>query len=382
MKTIIIAPGAFKHSLSAREAAEAMARGLERSGLEGERVILPIADGGNGTLDAFLANGGERIETTVRDPLNRPTRAALGLLPDGETAVVEMALASGLELLRADELDALGASTYGTGQLLQTALERGARRIVVGMGGSATVDGGAGALQALGVRLLDAQGADIPPGGGGLSRVAQVDSSRLDPRWREVDVIIASDVTNPTNGETGAAAVFGPQKGASAEDVVILERNLTHFFGVVREQAGVDVLAVEGGGAAGALSAGLMAFLGGRIESGVDLLLDFNGFDAHLKNAGLVLTGEGQMDAQTVYGKGPIGVARRAREQGVATVALVGGLNTDDAVLHEAGIAAVLPVIPKPMTLEAALEQAAALVEGAALRLGYLLQIQVMDRSS
>lgn len=382
MKTIIIAPGAFKHSLSAREAAEAMARGLERSGLEGERVILPIADGGNGTLDAFLANGGERIEMTVRDPLNRPTRAALGLLPDGETAVVEMALASGLELLRADELDALGASTYGTGQLLQTALERGARRIVVGMGGSATVDGGAGALQALGVRLLDAQGADIPPGGGGLSRVTQVDSSRLDPRWREVDVIIASDVTNPTIGETGAAAVFGPQKGASAEDVVILEHNLTHFFGVVREQVGVDVLAVEGGGAAGALSAGLMAFLGGRIESGVDLLLDFNGFDAHLKNAGLVLTGEGQMDAQTVYGKGPIGVARRAREQGVATVALVGGLNTDDAVLHEAGIAAVLPVIPKPMTLEAALEQAAALVEGAALRLGYLLQIQVMDRSS
>ncbi|MBN8620358.1 MAG: glycerate kinase [Anaerolineae bacterium] len=382
MKTIIIAPGAFKHSLSAREAAEAMARGLERSGLEGERVILPIADGGNGTLDAFLANGGERIETTVRDPLNRPTRAALGLLPDGETAVVEMALASGLELLRADELDALGASTYGTGQLLQTALERGARRIVVGMGGSATVDGGAGALQALGVRLLDAQGVDIPPGGGGLSRVTQVDSSRLDARWREVDVIIASDVTNPTIGETGAAAVFGPQKGASAEDVVILEHNLTHFFGVVREQVGVDVLAVEGGGAAGALSAGLMAFLGGRIESGVDLLLDFNGFDAHLKNAGLVLTGEGQMDAQTVYGKGPIGVARRAREQGVATVALVGGLNTDDAVLHEAGIAAVLPVIPKPMTLEAALEQAAALVEGAALRLGYLLQIQVMDRSS
>lgn len=382
MKTIIIAPGAFKHSLSAREAAEAMARGLERSGLEGERVILPIADGGNGTLDAFLANGGERIETTVRDPLNRPTRAALGLLPDGETAVVEMALASGLELLRADELDALGASTYGTGQLLQTALERGARRIVVGMGGSATVDGGAGALQALGVRLLDAQGVDIPPGGGGLSRVTQVDSSRLDARWREVDVIIASDVTNPTIGETGAAAVFGPQKGASAEDVVILERNLTHFFGVVREQVGVDVLAVEGGGAAGALSAGLMAFLGGRIESGVDLLLDYNGFDAHLKNAGLVLTGEGQMDAQTVYGKGPIGVARRAREQGVATVALVGGLNTDDAVLHEAGIAAVLPVIPKPMTLEAALEQAAALVEGAALRLGYLLQIQVMDRSS
>ncbi len=370
---IIIAAGAFKHSLSAADAAQAIARGLRRSGLNASLVLLPIADGGNGTLDACLLEGGERIVHTVADPLGRPVEAAFGLL--GDTAVIEMALASGLELLKPDELDPLRATTYGTGELMRAALDAGARRVIVGVGGSATVDGGAGCLQALGVRLLDAGGRDVPSGGGSLHLIRQIDVSGLDPHWRETEVIIASDVDNPTLGEQGAAAVFAPQKGASPAQVEALEANLRHFFTLTAEQVGVDVRAAHGGGAAGALSAGLMAFLGGRIEFGIDLILDLRGFDRLLDDAALVITGEGRMDAQTVHGKGPIGVARRAHARGVPTVALVGGLDADDALLHDAGLWAALPIVSAPMPLEAALAQADALVEAAALRLGYLLQI-------
>ena len=372
---VVIAPGAFKHSLSATAAAQSIAAGLKRSGRHFNLYYSPIADGGNGTLDAFLASGGQRHPLTVRGPLGALVEAAWGLLADGETAVVEMALASGLELLAADELDPLRATTYGTGDLMRAALDAGAQRIIVGMGGSATVDGGAGCLQALGVRFLDASGRDIGPGGGALAAVTAVDVSGLDPRWADVDVIIASDVENPTLGQNGAAAVFGPQKGATPPQVETLERNLRHFFTVTAETLGVDVRDTPGGGAAGAFSAGLMAFLGGRIVSGIDLVLDHSGFDAHLQDADLVITGEGQMDAQTVAGKGPIGVARRAAAAGVPTVALVGGLRADDALLHAAGLAAVLPIVTHPMPLNEALARADELVERAALRLAYLLQI-------
>lgn len=371
---ILIAPTAFKHSLTPRAAAQAIARGLERSGLKADYVILPVADGGNGTLDAFLANGGRRINELVLDPLERPITASFALLPDGITAVIEMALASGLELLRPGELNPLVTTTYGTGTLLKAALDSGAKRIIIGMGGSATVDGGAGCLQALGVRLLNAYDLPVPLGGGHLGAVHDLDTSGLDVRWREIEVIIASDVTNPAVGENGAAAVFGPQKGAGPHEIRILEAGLRNFFGRARDQLGVDVLTVPGGGAAGALAAGLMAFLGGRIQSGIDLLLDSNGFDHHLQDTGWVITGEGQIDSQTLDGKGPLGVALRAKMMGVPTVALVGSLNADDTVLHQAGFQAVFPVITRPMTLDDALRDATSLLERAAQRLGYLLQ--------
>ena len=370
---IVIAMSAFKHSLSARAAAEAVARGLRRSELAADLVLLPIADGGNGTLDAFLAGGGQRIAHTVRDPFGRPVEAAFGVRDD--LAVIEMALASGLELIAADELDPLRTSTYGTGELLRAALAAGARRLIVGMGGSATVDGGAGCLQALGVRLLDADGQDVPPGGGQLHLIRQIDASGLDPRWHEVEVIIASDVDNPTLGDEGAAAVFGPQKGATPVQIETLEANLRHFFTLVADQMGVDVRATPGGGAAGALSAGLMASLGGRIESGIDLIVDLLPFDQALAGADLLITGEGRMDEQTLHGKGPVGIARRASQYGVPAVALVGGLEIDDALLHDGGIWAALPIIPAPMPLATALAEADLLVEQAALRLGYLLQL-------
>lgn len=370
---IIIAPGAFKHSLSAAQAASAIAAGLSRSGLGAALSLCPIADGGNGTLDAFLLKGGERITVESVDPLMRPISASFGLIRD--TAVVEMALASGLELLRNDELKPLDATTYGSGLLLREALNTGARRVIVGMGGSATTDGGAGCLQALGVRLLDGEGKDVAPGGGHLREIQTIDTRGLDRRWSELELIIASDVNNPLLGERGAAAVFAPQKGASSEDVAQLEANLRHFFTLVQQQLGVDVRETSGGGAAGGFSAGLMAFLGGHIRSGIDLILEHNGFDDLLASADLVVTGEGRLDAQTVGGKGPIGVARRARQRGVRTVALVGSLEADDALLHDEGIWATLSIVPAPIRLDEAIAHAPELLERAALRLGYLLQV-------
>lgn len=375
MRKILIAPGAFKHCLGAAGVADAIEVGLRRSGMTAELLKVPIADGGNGTVDAWLAQGGERVSMVVKGPLGAPVTAEYGLLPDGQTAVIEMALASGVELVPDDQLNPLLTDTWGTGQLLQHALERGVRRFIIGMGGSATVDGGMGALQALGVRLLNANGDPIERGNAGLADLATVDASELDARWQGTEIIIASDVENPTLGDTGAAAVFGPQKGATPDTIPILEANLRHFFTLVVEQHGVDVRELVGGGAAGALSAGLIAFLGGRIVSGIDLLLDHNHFVDHLADASLVVTGEGRMDEQTVYGKGPIGVARLAKEHGVPTVALVGGLQTNDALLHEAGLQAVLPVVNEPMSLADALANGRDLIEQSALRLGYLLQI-------
>lgn len=375
---IVIAPGAFKHSLSAGQAAEAIERGLRRSGLGADLIRLPIADGGNGTLDAFLAGGGRRVEAMTLDPLERPLASAFGLLEDGQTAVIEMALASGLELLRPDELDAVRATSYGTGLLMQAALVSGARRVIVGLGGSATTDGGAGCLQALGARLLDAEGLELPTGAGALETVQRVDFSGVDARWQEVEVILAADVDNPAVGPMGAAAVFGPQKGATPADVAFLDGAIDHFLGVIARQTGGDVRTIPGGGAAGALAAGLMTCLPARLQSGADLILDYNGFDEAVCEAALVITGEGRMDAQTIQGKGPMGVARRANRLGVPTVALVGGLGVDAAVLHKAGLQAVLPIVSGPMSLEDAIRQAADLLEGAALRLGYVLQIRLL----
>ncbi|MCY3719201.1 MAG: glycerate kinase [Anaerolineaceae bacterium] len=371
---IIVAPGAFKNSLTAQEAATAIARGLEQSGLGADLALKPVADGGNGTLDAMLAGGGERRSRVVSGPLGAPVQADWGLLPDGKTAVVEMALASGMELLAPDELDPLRASTFGTGQLLAAALEAGATRVILGLGGSATVDGGAGCLQALGVQLLDARGEAIGSGGAQLGRLTCVDAGGLDPRWRDTSLLLASDVDNPALGQQGAAAVFGPQKGADAQQVATLEAQLSHFFTVIHEQTGRDLRQAPGGGAAGAFAAGMMAFLDAELQPGIELVLAHSGFEEALADVDLVITGEGQMDEQTIHGKGPIGVARMALARGVPTVALVGGLAVHDTELHRAGMQAVLPITPGPMALEEALAGASQLLERAALRLGYLLQ--------
>jgi glycerate kinase len=372
---ILIATGAFKHSLSAQHVAEAVRDGFIASGLDASYHLLPIADGGNGTLDAFLANGGERVTIPAHDPLMRPIQADYGLINNGQTAVIEMATASGIELLTNDELNPLIATTYGTGELMQDAINRGATQLIIGLGGSATVDGGMGCLQALGIHLHDPHNEPIPYGGAGLAQLATVDTNPLDPRWQHIDIIIASDVDNPTLGEKGAARVFGPQKGADPNMVETLEENLNHCFTTIYQQTGTDVRNLRGGGAAGAFSAGLMAFLNCQVVSGIDLVLDHNHFVEHLADSDLVITGEGQMDSQTIDGKGPIGVARLAKAHGVPTIAFVGGLNVADSILHDAGIHAVFPVVDKPMPLDTALSRASELVKQSALRLGYVLQL-------
>lgn len=371
---ILIAAGAFKHSLTAAAACEAIARGFRASPLKLPHVMFPIADGGNGTLDAFLSQGGHRVPMTVRGPLDTPVQAAFGVLPDGETAVIEMALASGIELLQ--QPNALAASSYGTGELIRGALDWGAKRIIVGVGGSATTDGGAGCLQALGLRLTDGDGQSIQPGGAGLERLQAIEPSELDARLRDVEIIVAADVENPATGPHGAAAVFGPQKGASPSDVERLDSALAHWFNLSRAVTGVDVLSVPGGGAAGALAAGLMAYTGARIQSGIDLLIDYANFDKLLSSAKIVITGEGKLDSQSLSGKGPVGVAKRARAHGVPVIALAGTVEADAEQLYGAGISAAWPIIDRIMSLDDALESGAELLERAAYRLACTLAVQ------
>jgi glycerate kinase len=374
---IIVAPTAFKGSLTPVQAAQAVARGLTRSGLAAECVLMPLADGGDGTLEVFLSAGGRQVTVDALDALGRPIRAPIGLLPDGQTAVIEMAQAAGLARLAHHEIDAqsaLRASTAGVGWLIRAALDAGARRLLIGLGGSATTDGGAGCLRALGLGLLDRDGLPIGDGGGALTELAHIDTQALDPRLAQAEVVIATDVQNPAVGEQGAAAVFGPQKGADPAGVAHLEAGLRRWLTLAGEVTGrPDLLTAAGGGAAGALAAGLLAFMPARIQSGVDLLLDTLNFDQKARGAALVITGEGQMDGQTLGGKAPQGIAKRAAAYGIPTVALVGGLQADDELLHQAGFAAVLPVVTGPMQLEQALRDADALVEQAGVRLGHLL---------
>lgn len=375
---ILVAPNAFKGALSAPEAAQCIERGLVRSGLACDITLMPIADGGDDTMDVLIAQGGRAQAVTVDGPLRRPVQAAWGMLADGETAIVEMARASGLKLLKSDERNALATSTYGTGQLIACAVASGAKRIIVGVGGSATVDGGAGCMQALGVRFLDSDGQDIPRGGGNLSKLARIDTGGLLTPLRngQVEVLVACDVENPTLGRNGAAAVFGPQKGATPDQVDVLEDNLRHFFTLVAEQMGVDVRTLPGGGAAGALSGGLAAFLGAELKSGIDLVLDALQFEKQLDGVDLVITGEGRMDSQTLSGKGPFGLAQVAQAHGVPTLALVGSIGDGEDALHET-LAAVVPVAPGPISLADALADAPLLLERAALRVGRVIRLGI-----
>ncbi len=374
VKKIIVASGAFKHSITLLQAQNAIVAGLHESGLRAELIKIPLADGGNGTLDAFLQGGGERVEIIVDDPLGRRVNAPYGLIADGHTAIIEMALASGLELVDSTELNPLIASTFGTGQLMQSALNRGVKRVIIGMGGSATVDGGVGALAALGVRFLDSQRELVPPRPSEINRIVEIDASHLDTRWQDVQVIIAADVDNPALGERGAAMVFGPQKGASPDDIQQLEGLLSYFFTLIAEKTGRDVRTVSGAGAAGALAGGLMSFLNANMTSGIDLLLEHVRFEEQLQDTDLVITSEGKIDTQTLGGKGPLGIARLAHHYHVPCVVFVGALDVDEALLQSEGVTAVLPIIDQPMSLEAALRDGPVLLQRSARRLGYLLR--------
>jgi len=356
---VVVAPDSFKECLSAEAVARAIGRGVRAAAPDAEVVEVPMADGGEGTVRALVAaTGGTLHRATVTGPLGEPVEAEFGLLGDGATAVIEMAAASGLPLVPPSRRDPTRTTTRGTGELIGAALDLGASRLIIGIGGSATVDGGAGMAQALGARLLDESGRDIGPGGGELSRLARLDVSGLDPRLAGVACEVACDVDNPLLGPNGAARVYAPQKGATPEAVAVLEANLARFADVVERDLGVSVRDVPGAGAAGGLGAGLMAFLGARLRPGVQIVIEATGLREKLRGADLAIVGEGKLDAQTAHGKVPVGVAEVAAEAGVPVVAIAGSLGDGYEAVHEKGVAACFAILDRPMSLEEAFARA------------------------
>ena len=357
----LCAPDSFKESLTAAEAARAMAEGIRRGDPDAEIRCLPMADGGEGTARALAdATGGTMLTASAHDPLGRPVQAGLALLGDGRTAVVETAAASGLALLRPSERDPKATTSYGTGELIRAALDAGAETIIVGLGGSATNDAGAGLLQALGVRLLDKNGNDLAHGGAALANLTTIDISTMDPALKNVAITAACDVTNPLTGPTGASAVFGPQKGASKDDVATLDAALAHFAQVIDSQLGVAVNDVPGAGAAGGIGAALKGFLNAEFRPGIAIVIEQSGLDAAAQWADVVFTGEGSIDFQTKFGKTPAGVAETAKRHGKPVIAVAGHIGTGIDELHEVGIDAVFGIAPGAASLSELLADAAA----------------------
>ena len=367
---IVIAPQAFKQSIGARQAAVAIQNGVRRAAPDAQTVLIPVADGGDGTLAALIdTSGGRYFEATVTGPLGEPTAARWGVMGDGQTAVIEMALASGLALLPDDAPRNPGAATtYGTGQLMAAALDAGYARIIVGLGGSATNDGGVGMASALGVRFRDAAGRELAPGGGALAALHHIDASGAHPRLSNAVIIGATDVTNPLCGNTGASAIFGPQKGATPEMVAELDACLSNLAQVIQQDLRLAIADVPGAGAAGGLGAGLLAFAGAELRSGIDLVCEALDFDRNAAGADLIITGEGRADRSTAFDKAPVGIARRSRAFGVPTLLLAGSLGPGYELLYEHGIDAIIPIAAEPTTLEHSLQNGAALLERAAER--------------
>jgi glycerate 2-kinase len=363
---VVIAPDKFKESLSALRAAEAMARGVVAAAPEASIDLAPMADGGEGTVDALVAaTGGSYRQANVSGPLGEPVIASFGLLGDGRTAVIEMAAASGLVLVPHERRNPLVTSTRGTGELLLAAIAAGARRLIVGIGGSATNDGGAGLGQALGFRLLDAEGHELEPGGGNLNHLARIDSSGRRPELDGVEVSIACDVTNPLCGLNGASAVYGPQKGASPELIETLDNNLAHFAALVERDLGVAIKDQPGSGAAGGLGGGLVAFAAGKLEPGVNLVIEAVELADRLKDADLCLTGEGAIDDQSAFGKTAVGVSRLARSIGCPTLALTGTVKPGAQAVLDEGVDAYFSICDRPISLNEARDQASLLLERA-----------------
>lgn len=365
---LVAAPNALKGSLSPFEAAAAIARGARRALSDVEVVELGIADGGDGTAEVVCkARGGSFREVNALDPLGRSRLARYAWLDDA-TAIIDVATASGLALLAATDRSALTTTSFGTGQLIRAALDAGASSIVLGVGGSATVDGGAGILRALGARLLDERGAELAPGGAALVSLSRIDLTGLHPRARSVPLDIACDVDSPLLGELGAARLFGPQKGASPADVALLEQALERLAAVIARDFGREIRAVASGGAAGGIAAGLYGALGARLVPGIDLVLEAVGFDAALGGAALCITAEGLLDRQSLRNKGPFGVARRAAAQGVPVVALGGGIASDVRDADFPAFAGMFSICPRPLPLEEAMRDAEPLLSTAAER--------------
>ena len=372
---VVIAPQSFKGSLYALEAAEAIQRGVLEADPTADTLLVPVADGGDGTLEALVnATGGQIFRSIVTGPLGQAVEALWGVMGDGLTAVVEMARPSGLALVPPKRRNPRTATTRGTGEIIREALDKGFTRIIVGLGGSATNDGGAGMASALGAKFLDRRGQQLPPGGAALSRLDSIDVTGLHQALREAAIIGATDVTNPLCGPEGASAIYGPQKGASAKVVAELDDALSNFARVVRRDVGIDVLDTPGSGAAGGLGAGLMAFAGADLRSGIEMVCEVLEFDRHLEGADLVITGEGRADESTIYNKAPVGVAQRARARGVPTVVLAGSLGPGHQALYDHGVVGIVCIADRPMSFDRSLARTGELLQGAAERTIRLIQ--------
>lgn len=375
---IVIAPDSFKESLTALHVCEAVEKGIKAHFPDVEISKVPMADGGEGTVQSLVdATGGDIIQARVTGPLGKEVEAFYGILGDGNTAVIEMAAASGLHHVPVDKRNPLITTTRGTGELILKALDHKVKHIIIGIGGSATNDGGTGMAKALGAKLLDANGAEIKEGGGSLDQLASIDLTNLDSRLAEVKVEVACDVDNPLTGETGASAVFGPQKGATPDMVKQLDRNLAHYAAIVGKEMGIHIQSIPGAGAAGGLGGGLLAFLSAELKPGVDIVIKATQLESYIKNADLVITGEGRIDGQTIYGKTPIGVAKTAKKHSVPVIAIAGSIGAGSEAVYEHGISALFSVVSGAVSLQEALEKADENIERTAKNVASVIRLGI-----
>ncbi|MDL5513266.1 glycerate kinase [Arenibacter sp. M-2] len=364
---IVVAPDSFKECLSAKEVASNIALGIKKV-LPGSLIHeIPISDGGEGVLETLLNGvGGRRLSVAVFDPLMRQIIAEYGILNDNKTAVIEMAMASGLELLKEEEKNPLRTTTFGMGQLIKDALDQGCKKIIIGIGGSATNDGGAGMGRALGAKFVNDKGEEIKEGGGNLNELHTIDLSEFDKRIENCEVIVACDVSNPLTGVNGASFVYGSQKGGSQQGLEFLDRNLSHYANVLKSAVGIDVSNIPGAGAAGGTGAGLMAFLNGELVNGIELILQTIKIEEIIKQADLVFTGEGKIDEQTLHGKTISGVASMAKKHGVPVIVLTGKIGEGIEGIYSVGVSAVYSIVNKPMELKEAIDHAPLLIQDCA----------------
>ena len=373
---IVIAPDSYKESLSALAVAAAIEQGFCEIFPGAEYVKLPVADGGEGTVEAMVAaTEGEIVRVRVTGPLGEPVEGFYGRSGDQKSAFIEMAAASGLEMVPPARRNPLKTTSWGTGELIRHALDAGVKHIIIGIGGSATNDGGAGMVQALGAKLLTEQGEQIGPGGGELDKLARIDISGLDKRLAGCRIEVACDVTNPLIGDEGATAVFGPQKGATPQMIARLDKALAHYAQIIARDLDIDVLNLAGGGAAGGMGAALYAFCGAELRQGIEIVTDALHLDQQVADADLVITGEGRIDSQTIHGKVPVGVAKIAKRYNKPVIGIAGSLTADVGVVHDHGIDAVFSVIYTVCTLEEALEEAAENVRMAARNIAAALKL-------
>lgn len=373
---IVIAPDSFKGSLTAAEVAVSIEKGIKKVFKNAEIIKIPMADGGEGTVQSLVDfTNGKIVNLKVKGPLLEETEAFYGILGDENTAVIEMAAASGLPLLTKEQRNPLKTTTFGTGELIKDALNRGIKNFIIGIGGSATNDGGAGMLQALGVRLLDESGSDIGFGGESLERLHKIDLSDMDERIKLCSITAACDVDNPLCGERGASYVFGPQKGADGEMIKILDGNLEHYADVIEKQLGISVKDYPGAGAAGGLGAALLAFLNATLKKGINIVMETVKLEEKIKGADLVITGEGMIDYQTQFGKTPYGVASMAKKYDIPVIAVAGSIGKNAEELYDKGFNSIFSIVDKPMTLEEAIDNADILLQKTAERIMRVISI-------